>query len=253
MSNACTVLPLQANGNLIDASSSPGNQVCQTFDRRIVLLSPAGQTVVPTQANSSQVHNCDGVGYRFATHLAWVGSSSIEFDQAQIFAQPEPSFPPFGHLNLLKPTLAKLFCYCYFTTDSDDWMVSCELTRLGGTVWPPADTSCDFVTGSSWEYCLARALVAPVRIYGRPTRRFWLVSFCYILSYSRDFVLWIHVQLFLFTPKLPTFNRMRGRVQRALVRESRSPTSIRKSIRAVTQHPPLFTRYLPLLQYHFAT
>ena len=38
--------------------------------------------------------------------LAWVVSSWLEFDQAQMFAQLEPSFSPIGHL---KPTLAKLF------------------------------------------------------------------------------------------------------------------------------------------------
>ena len=43
----------------------------------------SGQTALPT-ANSSQAHNFDGVGYRLATHLAWVGSSWLEFDQAQI-------------------------------------------------------------------------------------------------------------------------------------------------------------------------
>ena len=41
----------------------------------LITLSP-GQTVVPTQANSSQVYNLEGVGYRVATHLVWVGSSS---------------------------------------------------------------------------------------------------------------------------------------------------------------------------------
>ena len=46
----------------------------RTHDTR---LSP-GQTVLPTQANSSQVHNFDGVGYRLATHLAWVGLNLIK-------------------------------------------------------------------------------------------------------------------------------------------------------------------------------
>ena len=74
-------------------------------------LSP-GQRVLPTQANSSQVHNFDGVGIVWPPtwlELARVGSSWLEFDQAQIFAQLEPSFPPFGHHSILKPTLAKLF------------------------------------------------------------------------------------------------------------------------------------------------
>ena len=37
--------------------------------------------------NSSQVQNFDGFGYRLATHLAWVGSSWLDLDQAQIFTQ----------------------------------------------------------------------------------------------------------------------------------------------------------------------
>ena len=80
--------------------------------------------------------------------LARIGSSWLEFDHAQIFAQLEPIFPPFGHLSQLKPTLAKLFCYCYVTARpySEKSTVSCDLTRLGGIVWPPADASFDFVT-----------------------------------------------------------------------------------------------------------
>ena len=49
--------------------------VCLATNER--LLRP-GQTVLPTQVNSSQVHNFDGVGYRLAIHFAWVGSSWIE-------------------------------------------------------------------------------------------------------------------------------------------------------------------------------
>ena len=48
-----------------------------------------GQTVLPTQANSSQVHNFDGVGDRLATHLAWVGSS---WQLAWIWSSSD--FPP---------------------------------------------------------------------------------------------------------------------------------------------------------------
>ena len=44
-----------------------------------------------------------------------LGSSWLEFDQNQIFAQLKPSVPLFGHL---KPTLAKLFSYCYVTVRS---------------------------------------------------------------------------------------------------------------------------------------
>ena len=42
--------------------------------------------------------------------LARVGSSWLEFDQDQIFAQLSPSFPPFGHAS--RPTWLKLLCYC---------------------------------------------------------------------------------------------------------------------------------------------
>ena len=70
------------------------------------------QTVLPTKAKCAQVFNLPWGGYRLVTHLARVGSSWLEFDQAQIFAQLEPSFlPAFGDLGQLKPTLAKLFRY----------------------------------------------------------------------------------------------------------------------------------------------
>ena len=77
-----------------------------------------------------------------------LGSSWLKFDQAQIFAKLEPSFPPFGQLSQLRPTLTKLFCYRYVTTRSywDNWMVSWKLARIGSTVWPPANASFDFVT-----------------------------------------------------------------------------------------------------------
>ena len=56
------------------------------------LLGP-GQTILPTQANLSQVsHNVGGIGYRLSTHLPRGGSSWLAFDQAQIFAQLESSF-----------------------------------------------------------------------------------------------------------------------------------------------------------------
>ena len=64
-----------------------------------------------------------------------------------MFAQLEPSFPPFGPLSQLKPTLAKLFCYRYVTTRpySDNWTVSCKLARLGSIIWPTADASFDLI------------------------------------------------------------------------------------------------------------
>ena len=122
----------------------------------IASASPRRQTVLPTQANSSQVHNFDGVGYRFVSPLAWVPERGLEprlfrhplglswIELAWIwsssnFRPTRPRFPLVGHLSQLKPTLAKLLCYCYAVTTrsySDNWMVSCKLARLGGIVWP---------------------------------------------------------------------------------------------------------------------
>ena len=121
-----------------------------------------GQTVLPTRAkwvaercsqlepsgwpngapNSSQVFNLVQVGYRLATHLAWVGSSWPEFDQAKIFVQIDPGFPP-------RPTQANscqvvllLLADCAVNGRSQTIKIkwfSCELAelaRLCSTVWP---------------------------------------------------------------------------------------------------------------------
>ena len=104
--------------------------------------------VLPTQANSSQVHSLDGVGYRLATHLAWVGSSWIELAWIWSSSNFRPTRTKFSTVWPPQPTLTKLFCYCYVTTQSysDNSRFSCELTPLGSTVWPPVDASFDFVT-----------------------------------------------------------------------------------------------------------
>ena len=75
--------------------------------------SPAGQKVLPTQANSSRVHNSNLIRWRLVSFgyplgLRWL-ELAHEFDE---FAQ-------------LEPTLTKLFCYCHVTTRwySDNWMV----------------------------------------------------------------------------------------------------------------------------------
>ena len=90
-----------------------------------------------------------------ATHLAWVGSSWIELAWILSSSNSRSSRAKFsslfGHLSQLKPTLNKLFCYCYATVRGriqTFWMVPCKLARLGGTVWPSANASfdCDFVT-----------------------------------------------------------------------------------------------------------
>ena len=114
--------------------------------RRFTLLSP-GRTVLPTRAKFTTSMELSIVWPPTWLECARVGSSWLEFDQAQIFAQLEPCFPPFGHLSQLKPTLAKLFCY-YATmrSYSDNWIVSYKLARLSGIVWPPADASFDFLT-----------------------------------------------------------------------------------------------------------
>ena len=110
-----------------------------------------GQTVPPTQANSSQVFNLDGVGYRLATHVSWVcwsclelagvGSSWLDFDQAQIFAQLEP----FGHLGQLSPSCLAIVMWLRGRSQTIE-KFSCESPRLGTTVWPPSDVRFDFVT-----------------------------------------------------------------------------------------------------------
>ena len=85
--------------------------------------------------------------------LAWTWSSSN-------FRPTRAKFPPFGHLSQLKPTLAKLVCYCYAVTtrsysdntelflaswldlaasfDHSSLVTWLELARVGSTVWPKA-------------------------------------------------------------------------------------------------------------------
>ena len=77
-----------------------------------------GQSALPTPANFSTWLQLGIVWSPTWLELALVGSSWLEFDQAQIFAQLEQSFLPFGHLGQLEPTLAKLSCYCQVTTQS---------------------------------------------------------------------------------------------------------------------------------------
>ena len=100
-----------------------------------------GQTVLPTQANSSQVHNFDGVGYRLVTHLARVGLNLVKL-------KVSPNSSQVFHPLATSATLAKLLCYCYVTTRSysDNGMVSCKLARLSSIIWPPANANFDFAT-----------------------------------------------------------------------------------------------------------
>ena len=97
---------------------------------------------------SSQLFNLDGVGYRLATHLARVGtirSSWLEFDQGHIFAQLEPSFPPFGHLGQLESSCFVIVRWLRGRSQIVEWF-SCELVPLGSTVWPPINARFDFIT-----------------------------------------------------------------------------------------------------------
>ena len=57
----------------------------------------------PTRAKFSTWTNW--VGYRLATHLVRVGSSWLQFDQAQIFALLEPRFPPLFFVGWLRGRL----------------------------------------------------------------------------------------------------------------------------------------------------
>ena len=106
---------------------------------RIPWWSP-GQTLPPTiKANSSQVRNFDDIVWPpTGLGLAQVGSSWLKFDQSSNFRPTLTKFPPFDHLCQLKPTLAKLLCYCYVSTRSylDNWMVFLQ-------------------AGSTWRYRLA--------------------------------------------------------------------------------------------------
>ena len=91
------------------------DQFKRTFCKFV--LSP-GQTVLPTRAKFTTSMELGIVWPPTWLELTRVGLSWFEFDQAQMFAQLEQRFPPFRHLSELKPTLAKLFCYCYVTTRS---------------------------------------------------------------------------------------------------------------------------------------
>ena len=71
--------------------------------------------------------------------LARVGSSWLEFDQAQNFAQVKPSFPPFGHLSQISPSCFVIARWLRGRSQTIGWF-SCELPRLG------SDASFDFVT-----------------------------------------------------------------------------------------------------------
>ena len=61
------------------------------------------------------------------------------------WAQLEPSFPPLATSSNSCQVVLLLLCD-HAVVFRRDRMVSCELARLGGTVWPPADASFGIVT-----------------------------------------------------------------------------------------------------------
>ena len=173
-------------------SASPSSE--QMGERDLLPLTgwSPGQTVFPTRAKSTTSMKLGIVWPPTWLELA-------KFDHAQIFAQLEPSLPLFGHLSELKPTLAKLFCYRYVTTQlySHNWMVSCKLAWLDGTVWPPTNASFDFVTwlelgvpsgqGSRFVYFIVSEIKSPSLIFIKSSPSFTvvrglLIFFCGILQ-----------------------------------------------------------------------
>ena len=56
--------------------------------------------------------------------LDWVGSSWLEFGQAQSFAQLEPRFPPFGHLSQLKPSFFVIVRWLRGRIQTIEWFLA---------------------------------------------------------------------------------------------------------------------------------
>ena len=129
-------------------------------------LSP-GQTVLPTQANSSQVHNFDGVGDRLATHLAWVGSSWIELAWIWSSSNFRPTRAEFSTVWPPQPTQANsrqvvllLLCdYAAVFRQLHGFLWSDSTWRYRLATRPCKFWFCNLArVGLSWEYRLARAL-----------------------------------------------------------------------------------------------
>ena len=95
----------------------------------------------------------DGFGYRLATHLAWVGSSWIESGLNLMKLKFSPNASQVFHRLATSANSSQLEPSCFVIVR---WLrgrsqtieyFSCELARLGRTVWrPPGDASFDFVT-----------------------------------------------------------------------------------------------------------
>ena len=85
------------------------------------------------------------------------GSSWLECHPVQIFAQLEPSFPPFGNLSQLSPSCFVIVMWLRGRIQTIEWFLATWRYRL-------ATRRCKFWfcnlarVGLSWEYRLARAL-----------------------------------------------------------------------------------------------
>ena len=90
-----------------------------------VLAKRYSQLLKPTRAKFAT----SMISFGHPLGLGWfkLDRVGLNLTKAQIFAQLSPRFPPFDHLCQLKPTLAKLLCYCYETdrpTDRPtDWLI----------------------------------------------------------------------------------------------------------------------------------
>ena len=112
---------------------------------------------LPTQANSSQVHNFDGVGYRLATHLACVGLNLIKLKFSPNSCQV---FHRLATLANSRQVVLSLLCdYAVVFRQLNGFL------QAGSTWWYRLATRrCKFWfwnlarVGSSWEDRLARAL-----------------------------------------------------------------------------------------------
>ena len=116
----------------VRASPKCGSHVHEADD---VPLSP-GQTVLPTQANSSQVHNFDGVGYRLAPtwlELDRVGLNLIKLkfspNSRQVFHRLATS----ANSSQLSPSFYVVVRWLRGRSQIIEWF-SCERVRLGGIV-----------------------------------------------------------------------------------------------------------------------
>ena len=109
--------------------------------------------------------------------LARVGSSWLEFDQTQIFAQLEPCFPPFGQLSpscfvIVMWLDSRIQTIERFLRAGSTWRCRlgthrckfwfCNLAWVGSTVWPGLNM---------FSFCTRRGWV--VVVPARPPRRDW--------------------------------------------------------------------------------